>query len=197
MSIQASSSINLDPVIVVGSPRSGTAVVTRNLQENFGYMMDEGPIRKDWRNPNGYYEDRRLLKINHELFFHHWKYKTKNENRMNRQWAVQFAKFVAMRAFKYEKWGFKDPQLIGIIHWTLQFFRNPIFIWTIRLDEQILKSQVDKFGYHPIVAKRGISSYRKLIEKYLSDRNLYKIDLSEYKTDEKICKELRIILNGR
>jgi hypothetical protein len=39
---------NFSPIVVIGSPRSGTSFVTRVLQEKLGYTMDEGPIKKDF-----------------------------------------------------------------------------------------------------------------------------------------------------
>ena len=187
--------LNFDPIIVVGSPRSGTSVVTRLLQENLGIMMDEGPIKKNQHNPNGYYEDEKLMAINKGVM-DRWQVGTNNEKRMDPEWAISFAGWATERASKYEKWGFKEPRMIGFINWTLQFFNNPTFIWTIRKDEQIIKSQVEKLGYMPVIARKGVAAYRELITKHLSDKNLHRIDLSNYRSEKKLIKELEVILNG-
>jgi hypothetical protein len=187
--------LNFDPVVVIGSPRSATSTIARLLQEEFRIMMDEGPIRKDNHNPKGYYEDQKLVSIN-KIVSDNWQLGTNNENRINKDWAIKFAQWVTDRASKYEQWGFKEPRMIGFIHWIFQFLDRPLFIWPIRRDNDIIKSQVRKLGYAPIVAKKGIEAYKILIEKYIPKDQLYTIDLTIKKTDKNLIDELKGILNA-
>lgn len=186
--------LNFNPVIVIGAPRSGTSVIARILQEDFGVMMDEGPIKKDAHNPNGYYEDERLVKMNKQVL-KRWMMGSNNEQRMDMAWANQFAIWVTMRAFKYERWGFKEPRMLGFIQWALQFVNEPVFIWPIRTDEQIIKSQVEKLGYPPMIAKAGVEAYKTLIERHIGDK-VHKIDLSERGKRNEILDQIHRILDG-
>lgn len=186
-------------MIVIGPPRSGTSVIARLLQENLDVMMDEGPIKKDKHNPSGYYEDHRLVKINHESNLRGIKRiqmdKTYDAGKlMDPFWAAQFAKWITYRMLKYKGkfWGFKDPRMVGIIHHVKQFFQNPIWIVTDRKDNQILKSQVKKLGLNFDVALQGLNAYRRLIKKHLD--SYYLIDLSKYRSEENLTEELREIL---
>ena len=187
--------LNFSPVIVVGSPRSGTSVVARLLHERLGIMMDEGPIKKDALNPQGYYEDERLVTINAQVL-KRWQMGSNNEQRMDMAWAAQFAQWVTMRATKYERWGFKEPRMVGFIHWALQFFNEPLFIWPVRKDEQIIKSQAEKLGYPPVIAKAGIDAYKKLIDRHIGSK-AHKVDLSIQRNEDDLTVELQGILNGR
>ena len=187
--------LSFDPVIVIGSPRSGTSIVARLLQEELGVMMDEGPIRKDKHNPYGYYEDQKLIAIN-KVVLNRWQMGSNNEQKIDKEWAIRFAQWIVMRAGKYEKWGFKEPRMVGFIQWTLQFFNKPVFIWTIRKEEQIIKSQVDKLGYASVIAKAGVAAYKKLIKQYIPKDQLHIINLSSQRSEKRLTKELQGILNG-
>jgi hypothetical protein len=185
--------VNLSPIIVVGCPRSGTSVVARILQENCDIMMDEGPIKKDSRNPKGYYEDHRLQKINTGMIAR-WKFGA--DNLIDQRWAVEFAEWIVGRGSKYDRWGFKDPAMIGFIHWTFQFFKDPVFIWTYRNKKKIVDSQMKKLGFNREIAERGVDAYNDMLNKHLKDKNLHKINLTNYMSESKLNQKLEDIING-
>jgi len=153
--------------------------------------MDEGPIRKDAANMYGYYEDQKLLEINRNLFGR-WD-EGKAEKEMDSQWKREFSKWISERAKKYDRWGFKDPRMLGIMVWVFEFF-NPVFIWPIRQKSQIVQSQVIKLGYPLHMAQEYTNFCETYITKFLSDRRLFKIDLSRHRSEKKLTKHLHTIL---
>jgi len=181
----------MDPVIVVGPPRSGTSVIARLLQEKCGVMMDEGPVRKDAANMYGYYEDQRLLEINRNLFGR-WD-NGKFEKDVDPQWKTEFSGWIYERTKKYGRWGFKDPRMLGIMTWVFEFF-DPIFIWPIRQNSQIIQSQVIKLGYPLDIAREYTTFCEKYIVKFLSCKRLFKIDLNQRRSEKKLTKHLHTIL---
>ena len=187
----------MNPVIVIGPPRSGSSVIARLLQTNLGVMMDEGPIRKDTSNPQGYYEDCKLVDINQRAFSR-WQPGKNNEDKVDPMWAVEFAKWLTYRSIKYrnQTWGWKEPRMVGILPWMKQFVNgNTIWIVTDRSDEQIIKSQVQKIGVpNRKIAKAGLLAYRRMIEKHLN--NYHRIDLTEHREEAELTEALRRITNG-
>lgn len=181
------------PVIVIGSPRSGTSVVARILQEHLGVMMDEGPIRKDAANPNGYYEDQRLVAIN-QIAIVNWQMGRNHEQKIDREWAAKFGQWLVYRNLKYPVWGFKDPRMVGLISWVKQFVPAAIWIWPQRTDEQIIRSQVRKLGVSEQDAVNGVIAYKNLINKNLN--NYHTINLSTQLTDNQIAEQLKEILKN-
>ena len=183
----------MNPVIVVGAPRSGTSVIARLLQEKLGVMMDEGPVRKDARNRDGYYEDHRLCKINLDLF-HRWDMGIAGKDTIDRQWTKEFYDWISERSSHYERWGFKDPRMTGILHWVFQFFEGPLFIWPIRQTSQIIQSQVTKLRYPFETAREYTVFCEKYLSKQLKGKKLYRINLSRRRSEKKLIKQLHTIL---
>lgn len=185
----------MDPVIVVGPPRSGTSVIARLLQEKLDVMMDEGLIRKDSLNRNGYYEDHRLVKLNLDLF-NRWDMGTVAKNDTDSKWMKAFSDWTSERSHEYERWGFKDPRMIGILNWVCNSFENPIFIWPVRQTDQIIQSQVTKLKYPVDIAREYTVFCEKYIARQLKDKALYKINLSRKRSEKKLVKQLRTILKN-
>ena len=141
------------------------------------------------------YEDKRLYDINrpmivnlHKIPSHKWK--------MDPTWGVNFAKWITYRSSKYKKWGFKGTHMVPFIKWLPQFFNKPIWIWPIRTDAQIIESQVKKLGFTEENAVNGVKAYHRLISNHIKD-NLFKIDLTNKRSEKSIAKELRKVINGR
>jgi len=189
--------IEINPIIVIGSPRSGTSVVARLLQESCGVMMDEGPIKKDDHNPNGYYEDSKVVSVN-KIAIDRWQQGKNHVAKVDPVWAINFGKWVGYRVSKYGflNWGFKDPRCVGFLSWVLQFFNNPTLIYCTRKDEQIIKSQVKKLGMPFDAVVDGIHAYRKIITEQLQNRKYHTIDLSKYIPENELSQRLEQIING-
>ncbi len=182
------------PLIILGSPRTGTSVIARLLQEELGIMMDEGPIAKDIHNPKGYYEDHRACEINQMHLDAYLAGKVKDVTKISPIWAAKFAQWIAYRSQKYEQWGFKDPRAAGLLHWIKQFFDNPTWIVCTRRDEQVIRSQVKKLQMPPNDAVQGVAAYKKIIKGNLTDYHHF--DMSEYQPEDKLILRLKEILNG-
>ncbi len=157
-------------------------------------MMDEGPIKKSWKNPAGYYEDSQLVEINNGALTRWPIGKQRAIKGIDPQWAAEFAVWIANRAATYKKWGFKDPRMIGFIHWTFQFLKDPVFIWTTRSEKQVVKSLVKKFGFQKKLAKKQVNAYQTVIKKYLRGKRLYRIDLEKYVPESILIEQLEKIL---
>jgi len=184
----------MHPVIVISPPRGGSSVVAKLLQEELGYMMDEGPIRKDWKNPSGYYEDLTVLRIN-KVALTNWKFHTEAK-KIPLEWAKQFSVFIATRQFKYgDKWGFKDPSCVGLLPWIKQFLPDATWIVCKRRKDQIAGSLVEKFNYDKTFALKYVDACYSIIEKNLNGQQNV-IDLSKRKKERQIIKELRVAING-
>ena len=181
------------PIIVVGHPRSGTSVVARLLQQRLDIMMNPKVILYGEVNPKGYYEDPVLVKINVDMM-KRWEKGKGFVNKIDPTWAIQFAQYVTYMSTKYKKWGFKEPRMMGFISWTAQFFKDPTWIYTIRTDKQIIKSQVNKLGVPFDDAVRGVPAYRYCIEQHLKDRRHYRIDLKNQREEDDIVNELKEIM---
>ena len=181
------------PVIVVGSPFSGTSVVARLLQTDHGVMMDEGPIKKDKYKPKGYYEDIRILEINRiglrHIMFHG------NEN-MSIKWVASLSLFIQKRQSKYHKWGFKDPGCVSLIKHMHQFFENPAWIICKRSDDQVLESFKKRGDYALDLAKRGLRSYQTILDRELNGNGNI-VDLTKYVSEPELSERLGGILNGK
>ena len=184
----------MNPIIVVGPPRSGTSCIARILQEKLGVMMDEGPISRGPENPNGYYEDHRLLTIN-KIALANWQHAAEYHKKVDREWAASFGQWVVMREIKFQKWGFKDPRMVGFLHWVFCFFKDPIWIYPVRRDEQILNSQKRNVVADEKYLKMGLKAYKKLIAKYLGDK-VHKINMRDYRSEKSLTKELTGVING-
>lgn len=194
----AARNMPISPIIVIGSPRSGTSVIARLLQERCGILMDEGPIRKDKHNPKGFYEDPKLIAIS-AIAIKRWQHGKAHVDKVDPVWAIAFAKWVGYRTFKYggSGWGFKDPRMIGFISWWKQFFFNPIYIYCKRDKKLIVKSQVKKLGISKKDARNGVEAYGKLITNNLCDSKLHEFDLTLYQEEDVLTERLkRIVENG-
>ncbi len=208
--------MKFNPVMVISPARSGSSTIARLLQMKCAIMMDEGPIRKDEINPTGYYEDHKLVEINQKVIRRTLGIiKEKGLNRSEEStlfdmidptWAVEFYGWIFKRNLEYSLWGFKDPRMTPFIHWTLQFFDNPIFIQPFRTDEQVIKSQFEKLGSseqkfaspqdrHSFLTY-GLRAYHELIDKHLSGYKIHKIDLTKYVPEKQLTEKLKDILNG-
>jgi len=181
----------MQPIIVIGPPRSGTSVIARLLQESLGVMMDEGPIRKDILNPNGFYEDHRLVKIN-QLALKAWK--IGQENKMNMEWATQFAQWLAYRMNTYERWGFKEPRCVGFLSWVKQFVPDAIWLVCQRNHKQIIKSQVETLGYTKEVSRLSVPAYYEIINKNL--RHYHAVNLKKLRSEKNLTMQLQGFVNG-
>ena len=77
----------------------------------------------------------------------------------------------------------------------MEFLQNPIFIWTDRSTEQIINSQMKHIeNMTAKMADAGIEAYRECIEKYLNDKNLHKINMTDYIPEPELIKRLEDIL---
>lgn len=184
------------PIIIIAPPRSGTSVVARLLQEEFGVVMSEGKIKKDWRNPKGFYEDPDLNKLVQTQVNTFMSTGCPSKYLIHDlTWTMGFREWAKSRANKYTKWGFKEPRAVPFLCSVIDLFENPTFIYCMRQDKQIIKSQVDKLGIPLKTAILGIKAYRNQIDKLLKGKQYWEIDLTVQKSEKYLISELKDILN--
>lgn len=187
----------MNPVIVIGPMRSGTSAIARVLQERLGILMDEGPIRRDWRNPNGYYEDHRLKKINKIALDHRKKQFGTGIDTVPIEWITKLTSWIVERDFRYSgNWGFKDPGSVGILKHMHQFFNNPRWIVCNRPIEKIVTSQIEKLKMSRQMAVMSVKVYYYIIERELKGRCSI-VDMSRYRSEKELSVVLKRILYGR
>ena len=183
------------PVIVLGA-RSGTSAVARVLQENLGICMDEGPIRKDWRNPKGYYEDHKLMQINRIANNYKAKFIGTGCNAVPAEWVSAFVNFCAVREWKYNgTWGFKDPTSISLIQSMKQFFSHPKWIVCVRPYDDIIKSYVNKLNMKKQIATTILMSLNSIIKREIGNKGSY-INMSYHRSDKDLKNVLKKVLNA-
>jgi len=86
----------MNPILVIGSPRSGTSVVAGVLH-HLGVDMGKFYIRPDTQNPTGYFEDADIVKNDMNSY-----------DNDREKWGVRFMELTKDRR---DPWGFKTPTL--------------------------------------------------------------------------------------
>lgn len=121
-------------ILVVGSGRSGTSVVSRILQERLGVDMG-GPGKKSPSNKQGDYENayfRNKIDIPYE-----------RRNINTREWKYRARRFAHE---KEEPWGIKDPRNAHFIDLFIEVFPDAHVIWCQRDFEQTVGSWRKWYG---------------------------------------------------
>ena len=125
------------PVIVTGIPRSGTSNTTRVLTD-MGYCMALEYAEPDWRNPDGFYEDINLIRMNEAFISRSMPYTT---------WRANFVHYMNRMIVDTpsDKWGFKDTRAgYGVILGSiLEVFEKPVFI-VCKRDPDLVKASIKK-----------------------------------------------------
>lgn len=183
----------MNPIIVIGPPRSGTSTIARRLENGFGISMGIGSVKPDRHNPKGYFECPELIKIN-SIAIDSWIYGKSQADKINPQWAAQFIKYIFYRSKKNMRWGFKDPRIIGFVKWVIEILNQckfkPTWIYPFRDDKKVLRSQIKNNFVRKDLAEDGLRAYRYLIDKNLNG-NYFKINMNKFRSDSYIDSQLK------
>lgn len=126
------------PVIVLGTPRSGTSTVARCLSEYFGIKMGLRFFSKDARNPGGSYEDRDFADANEDFA----------SGKINlREWEKRAFEFFYKMESLGVPWGFKDPRILRLIGAILPYFEEHTIVRTWRPRRLVVQSRVKYLGW--------------------------------------------------
>jgi hypothetical protein len=155
----------VSPVIIIGTPRSGTSVTAKWLIENYGVVMTVDGYYADNEKLHGIkdtYEDGVVVNCNSLLnqgIISHKIYR----KRMKR-----FFKRLREKA-NNKPWGFKDPRLTNGLPWIVKYFNgNLTIIRTKRRAELVMRSMIEKINFTPQKAADTINGYEKFYRKVLN-----------------------------
>lgn len=158
------------PVIVIGSPRSGTTTVARVMQNWLGIVMDASPMKPDKViNPYGWYEDSRLVEMNRLYYLGMIKLNA---------WARRFKRYIRAMEKLDRPWGFKDPRIIPVFGYALSFFKSPTIIRVRRDRKLVIASQMGKLGRTAEKAERLYDKEQQALDRTLNHRDHYLIDFA-------------------
>jgi hypothetical protein len=158
-------------------------MTARVLQEWFGIVMDDRPLKPDKKiNPYGWYEDARLVEAN--VLFHMGCIK------MN-AWTRRFKRFIRARERLNRPWGFKDPRLVPLFTYAHSFFKTPAVIRCHRPKELVVKSYIETLGWPEEYAKRRYDGDEKSLEMQLGNITHYRIDFTGHVTEERVLDFFR------
>ena len=161
--------MNHEPIIVVGTGRSGTSFVADVLHNDIGVCMGR-QFRQPSKigNPNGYYEDLAIVRLNRDFLSNY----------------ITLGKFIRSLSMFVEKqvsmgipWGFKDPQISDLIGIYLSSFSDPKIIWCFRDLDAVLNSFIERSGWkaNQDAAKTVIMGRHTYLNRMLSHRDHLKI----------------------
>ncbi|HUV29380.1 MAG TPA: sulfotransferase [Anaerolineales bacterium] len=153
----------VSPVIVIGTPRSGTTVVTKWLMDHYGVIMELDGFttineRKGLMDTR---EDKIVVQLNTglnigEITKKHYKYHMR-----------RYFKEMKKKA-NGQPWGFKDPRLTHGLDWVIKHFRgNLTIIRTKRRADLVMRSMIHKAGFTPEKAANTINGYNNFFKRVL------------------------------
>jgi len=136
--LQYSKSCFYEPIIVVGTGRSGTSSTAKILHEELGISMGREFVTPDDSNPDGFYEDKVLRDTFNECAIKGLPlYTVKKE----------FEKFIIHQRALNKPWGFKDPRVVDLLNEFLLYFRQPKFVYCTRKAEDIAQSMIKWYNW--------------------------------------------------
>jgi hypothetical protein len=100
-------------LLVVGSHRSGTSLLTQLLHSG-GLFVGDDLLGALPSNPYGHFEDREVLELHREIMSDHgvnWQVDEVQEFYIAPRYWRQMQEFAQKRAAKHRNWGFKDPRV--------------------------------------------------------------------------------------
>jgi len=172
--------VYINPIIVLGPPRSGTSAVARVLHEKMGVSMGLKFKPDDPVTPEGHYEAEEINNINaafHDcrITWHEW-------------WERLLAYTLEMHKLE-QPWGFKDPKcsVPDVLGYLICFYPDPIFIRCVRKREQVIKSLLTNFDMPQADAENIYNFNTQSLDRILPGKKFIELDMSERRTDEEIA----------
>ena len=176
-----------DPVLVIGTGRSGTSIVAGMLYR-MGVYMGEYFRPPDEHNPFGYYEDRDF----NSLFN---KAATDNDEL---DFRLNLERLIITRRAMYRPWGIKDPKITDCLEIFLLYFSNAKFIVCKRNKTDCVKSilnQTRSLGRSKEWAEGCYDQRKEIIEHLLNDQKVLEIEFDQLLEDpETIAKQILLFV---
>jgi len=181
------------PIIVIGSPRSGTSFVARCLVERYGVRMAFQDYRSLKSLPDYQtYEDEYVVNLNAGLG---------KEKLSFRQYKKQMKWWFRKMDKKSGLWGFKDPRLFKGLRWIIEYHKGDLtIVRTIRRAELVIKSTMKNLGWTREQAVQVINGYEAEYSKALAYKDLAAINLffdGSIKTDDDFVRVFDKALAGK
>ena len=169
------------PVVIVGTPRSGTSTVARIMHEYFGICMGTAWYNQVESNPAGNFEDKDLVDTNQDFI----------EDRITlSQWEFRLMKFFHKMEKLGGPWGFKDPRMIRLVGAVLPYFKKCTIIRTYRPAELCVPSRVKYLGWSHKSSSVSYVMDMATLDRLLSHYEHIKIDFTEQLNDIDIIKSI-------
>lgn len=179
-----------EPIIVCGSGRSGTSLVSGMLHYMGVHMgRDEDMVPANEHNPAGHWEDSNF-KMNNLMFI--------NDEVEEEEFVENAKKLVRQRATRFEHWGWKVPSTATVLPYYLHVWKErghtpAKVIWCKRPLGEVIESMQDHYGWskdycHKLIERR-LEGIKEGLDKY--DVDLMEIDLQDtLKEPERVAEEL-------
>ncbi|MCK5061125.1 sulfotransferase [Candidatus Parcubacteria bacterium] len=170
---------NNKTVIVLGMHRSGTSAVAGVINSLGVSMGEKHFIKKDYKNPFGYYEDLRFIELNKKIL-------NEQNNDITRvpsaerimaqkeKYRDQIKKLLAENS-KIASWGWKDPRTVLTIDLFYPYIKNPYFIICERASEEIAKSLKRRDGLELQIGIELADEYKNCIKNFLNNNEIDKL----------------------
>lgn len=166
----------IDPVIVIGPPRSGTSAVARVLHEDMGVCMGLDFRPPNEHNPEGSYEDHRFIFTNQQFLL--------GEITFKKWWSTVNNFFLEINS--NGKWGFKDSRINYLIGLLLINFEDPLIIRCRRDVKPATESMTKAMGINIGEARCTYYNMNLCLDRITRGRDIINIDLTNKLTDEQI-----------
>lgn len=168
------------PVIVVGPARSATSTVARILHTQCGVCMGHNLRKASENNPDGYYEDLPIQRLNMALRRHIGYH-------LYRRRMTAVAEDRALCG----AWGFKDPTACQVIQHVIKVFPEATYIRCVRPYEQVLASQLRIYNATKESIVAGIKRDEAMLDSHLPQCYCYEITTAELEDMEGVVSRLK------
>jgi len=171
-----------DPILVVGTGRSGTSSVARILHKNFKVFMGSRFRKSDDQNPLGYYEDTDFNTLNSKLLLGMVPFN---------EWQIAIDKLIKKRQKLNRLWGIKDPRFAHLLGLYFVFFMRPKIIRCIRDKELVINSLMKYYEWDRKQSELLYYTREANLDRLLIGRNRDVLNIrfdSDYISDESLVR---------
>lgn len=161
------SSIFKDPIVVLGTGRSGTSVVAGMLY-NLGVDMGDEFEKADNNNITGTYEDSQFTQLIRSYVYPRL---AGNQGLSYEKFRHAMSVLIRMRGAQGKDWGWKIPVTSNVVDVVLDIVPEAKFIWCKRDFDESVKSCERAYGWSKDRAEEFLRPRQQMLEKHLSDNN--------------------------
>ncbi len=160
--------MDIEPIIIVGPPRSGSSSVAEIVQ-NLGVFIGDEFVELTY-NPKGTFEDKEFFNITLR-YTSGWINLDKFKKNIN---AV-----IQKRKDLGKMWGWKDPRTYKLLDIYFEYFENPRFIRCIRPAHKCMDSMTRCFGWERERAYETFNAINYILDEKLEGYLVLKVFMED------------------